>query len=172
MVDGATVDLGGAANELPAPASRKVYTYLGSSNLTAPSNVVAKTNTGITDLLLNTGTPGDPTRDDVIDFINGYDIADVNQNNVTNEPRYQMGDALHSQPAAVIYGPGVRDGVLFFATNDGYLHALDVQTGIEKWAFVPPEFLGNQIKLLEDDSAATKLYGIDGDLRVSIDGQQ
>ncbi len=165
-VDGSKVDRGGAASEVPSAATRKVYTYLGAANLLATSNQVAKTNVAITDLLLNTGNPGDPTRDDVIDFINGQDMTDVNQNNITNEARHQMGDPLHSQPLAMIYGPGIRDGLLFFATNDGFLHALDVQTGAEKWAFLAPEFLGNQVKLYQDDSAPAKLYGIDGDLRI------
>jgi type IV pilus assembly protein PilY1 len=165
-VDGANVQKGGAANLIPAPASRLVYTYLGTANLTAAANRVTKTNNGITDAMLNTGTAGDPTRDQVIDFITGLDLPDTNQNNITNEPRRQMGDPLHSQPVSVIYGPTLQDGVVFFATNDGYLHAVDIQTGIEKWSFVPPEFLGNQMALYKDASTASKLYGIDGDLRV------
>ena len=167
-VDGSNVQAGGAANVIPPPATRNVYTYLGASSLTAVSNRVAKTNNSITDAMLNTGTPGDPTRDQVIDFINGLDLPDTNQNNITAEPRHQMGDPLHSQPVSVIYGPTLQDGLLFFATNDGYLHALDIQTGVEKWSFVPPEFLGRQLELYQDESSANKLYGIDGDLRVQM----
>jgi type IV pilus assembly protein PilY1 len=166
VLDGSKVDVGGAASEVPGTPTRKVYTYLGSTNLTSASNLVSQTNTNITDIMLNIGNPGDPSHADMIDFINGQDVADVNQNNITNEPRHQMGDPLHSQPVAMIYGPGLRDGLLFFATNDGFLHALDIQTGVEKWAFLAPEFLGNQVKLLADDSSASKLYGIDGDLRI------
>ena len=165
-IDGSNVEVGGAANLIPAPVSRLVYTYLGTAALTAAGNRVAKTNSAIDDALLGTGTPGDPTRDQVIDFITGLDTSDTNQNNITNEPRYQMGDPLHSQPVSVIYGPTLADGVLFFATNDGYLHAIDITTGIEKWSFVPPEFLRNQLALYNDDSSVNKLYGIDGDLRV------
>ncbi len=164
--DGPNVDAGGAANLIPVPASRLVYTYLGTPSLTAAANRVAKTNAGITNGLLNTGTPGDPTRDQVIDFINGLDLPDTNQNNILNEPRHQMGDPLHSQPVSMIYGPSLADGVVFFATNDGYLHAIDITTGIEKWSFVPSEFLGNQIDLYKDESSASKQYGIDGDLRL------
>jgi type IV pilus assembly protein PilY1 len=67
-----------------------------------------------------------------------------------------------------VYGPGLRDGLIFFATNDGLLHAVDLDSGIEQWAFLPPEFLGDQVELLKDESAATKHYGIDSDLRVQI----
>jgi len=166
--DGADVKAGGAANLIPAPASRLVYTYLGTSALTAAGNRVQKANAAITDALLNTGTPGDPTRDEVIDFIDGQDLPDTNQNNNTTEPRYQMGDPLHSQPVSVIYGPTLQDGVVFMATNDGYLHAIDITDGHEKWAFLPPEFLQNQIQLYKDESTPNRIYGIDGDLRVQM----
>ena len=34
----------------------------------------------------------------------------------------------------------------------------DITTGIEKWSFLPPEFLNNQIDLYKDESSATKQY--------------
>jgi type IV pilus assembly protein PilY1 len=168
QVDGPNVLLGGAANKIPPPASRQVYTYLGSTDLTAATNRIAKTNMTITDATLNTGAPGDPTRDNMIDFINGLDLPDTDQDNITNEPRNQMGDPLHSQPVTVIYGPTLNDATVYFATNDGFLHAIDSNTGVEKWAFVPPDFLGSQIELYKDESSANKRYGIDGSLRVQI----
>ncbi|HZL95659.1 MAG TPA: PilC/PilY family type IV pilus protein, partial [Vicinamibacterales bacterium] len=137
-------------------------------SLAATGNRVAKTNTSITDAVLNTGTTGDPTRDQVIDFINGLDLPDTDQDNVTNEPRNQMGDPLHSQPVSVIYGPELRDGLLFFATNDGFLHALDIESGVERWSFLPPEFLGDQIELYKNEWSVNKHYGIDGDLRLEM----
>jgi type IV pilus assembly protein PilY1 len=84
------------------------------------------------------------------------------------DPRTQMGDPLHSQPVSVIYGPGLRDGLVFMATNDGLLHAVDLESGVEQWAFVPPEFLGTQVDLFKDESAPYKQYGIDGDLRIQM----
>jgi type IV pilus assembly protein PilY1 len=168
-VDGSTVTLGGAANEIPLPGARNVYTYFGNANLTDVSNRVAKSNSTITDAILNSGLPGDPTRDEVIDFINNMDVGDVNQNNDTTEARFQMGDPLHSEPTTVIYGPTVLDATVYFATNDGFLHAIDSKTGVEKWAFIPPEFLDNQIQLLIDPSTTVKSYGIDGSLRVQMD---
>jgi type IV pilus assembly protein PilY1 len=166
--DGAEVETGGAANLIPLPADRKVYTYLGDARLTAQENRIATANFGLTDALLGTGGAGDPTRDQVIDFINGLDLPDTNQNNVTSEPRAQLGDPLHAQPVSVVYGPGQRDGLLFFATNDGFLHALDLQSGVEQWAFVPPEFLAEQVDLYVNGPAADKHYGIDGNLRVQM----
>jgi type IV pilus assembly protein PilY1 len=167
--DGANVEAGGAANKLPDPSVRQVYTYLGAStDLTIAGNRVAKTNTSLTAALLNAGATGEPTRDNVIDFVNGVDVTDVDQDNNITEPRNQMGDPLHSQPATVIYGPTLQDGVIYFATNDGFLHAIDSRTGVEKWAFIPPDFLGDQVDLLKNDSTSNKHYGIDGSLRVQM----
>jgi type IV pilus assembly protein PilY1 len=167
-VDGADIEAGGAASLIPA--GRNVYTYLGNANLTNPGNAVIKTNPGITDALLNTGILGDPTRDQVIDYINGADASDVDTDGNLLEPRAQMGDPLHAQPVSVVYGPTNDDARVYFATNDGYLHSIDALTGAEHWAFLPPEFLGNQIEFFKDYQmgAGAKFYGIDGNLRVQI----
>jgi type IV pilus assembly protein PilY1 len=166
--DGPNVEAGGAANQLPTPTARNVYTYLGNSNLTVGSNRVVSTNSAITDAILNTGLAGDPTRAQVISFINGQDLTDTNQNNLTTDQRNQMGDPLHSQPVSVVYGPTVNDAVIYMATNDGFLHAVDPNTGVEKWAFIPPEFLGDQVQLYENPAIASKHYAIDGSLRVQM----
>jgi type IV pilus assembly protein PilY1 len=166
-VDGPDVTLGGAANEIPA--ARNVYTYLGNADLTAAGNRVAKANTtGITNARLGTGAAGLPTRDEIIDFVNGLDASDVDNDGVLTESRNQMGDPLHSQPASVIYGPTLDDAVIYFATNDGFLHAIDPTDGSEKWAFVPEEFLSDQVGFFLDSATATKTYGIDGSLRVQM----
>jgi type IV pilus assembly protein PilY1 len=169
VADGASVTLGGAANRIPPPGARNVYTFLGNANLTDPSNKIDVSNALITNAVLNADLPGDPSRDEIIDFINNRDVADVNQNGDTAEPRNQMGDPLHSRPATVIYGPTIDDALVFLATNDGFLHAIDTQTGVEKWAFIPPELLANQIQLLLDPPAGAKNYGIDGSLRIQMD---
>lgn len=167
-VDGSDIEDGGAAHLIPNP--RTVYTYFGNPDLTDASNSVVKTNTTIDDALLATGAPGDPTRDQVIDFINGLDIPDVDTDDVLLEPRNQMGDPLHAQPVSVVYGPTIDDARIYFATNDGYLHSIDTETGVEQWAFLPEEFLGNQIEFFKDEDAGTgvKHYGIDGSLRVQM----
>jgi type IV pilus assembly protein PilY1 len=166
-VDGASVEDGGAASLIPAPASRKVYTQISGNDLTATINRVAKTNNDLLATHLGV-TAATPTRDQVIDFINGVDLPDTNQNNNTTEARNQMGDPLHAQPVTVVYGPDIRDGLIFFATNDGFLHALDLETGVEQWAFIPPDFLNDQAELYQNDPVATKYYGIDGNLRVQM----
>ena len=63
---------------------------------------VTTTNPLITNAILGvTTTTG---HDNVINYARGEDLKDANSNGITNEPRYAMGDPLHSQPAVVIYG--------------------------------------------------------------------
>ena len=77
-----------------------------------------------------------------------------------------MGDPLHSQPAAVVYGgtPASPDVVVFTATNDGYVHAIDGDTGEELWAFIPKEHLMKLTKLFFNPDSSFKNYGVDGDI--------
>ncbi len=171
--DGRRVTQGGAANRLPSPAARRVFTYLGNPLLVAADNAVRTDNPQITGSLLGLGDPGQPGRDDVIDFIRGRDVHDVNQDGSTSDARRQIGDPLHSQPAALVYGgtpnaPDGSDAVVFVATNDGFLHAIDASTGVEKWAFVAPEFLADQVHLLQNAPSQAKQYGIDGNLRLQV----
>ena len=165
--DGNDVTLGGAANELPAPASRKLYTNYGFSNdLTAGSNAITPSNAGsfsATDFGLVSAT--NPTLDELIRWMRGEDINDEDGDPSTTV-RNAMGDPLHSQPAAVVYGGTAAspDVVVYSATNDGYLHALDAATGVELWSFIPKELLDNMNKLYFDPRAKFKNYGIDGDV--------
>ncbi|HET8698963.1 MAG TPA: PilC/PilY family type IV pilus protein, partial [Gammaproteobacteria bacterium] len=170
--DGSDVELGGAAHRIPA--DRVVYTYLGTNNdLTDSSNLVSTSNDAIdygADKALGPASPDLPSRDALIAFINGLDAADNDNDGDTTEPRYQMGDPLHAQAVSMVYGPTVDDTMIFFATNDGYLHAIDATTGVEKWAFVPPEFLPSQGELFLDSLTSQKNYGVDGSLRIQAIG--
>jgi type IV pilus assembly protein PilY1 len=95
----------------------------------------------------------------------GEDIRDEDSDPSTTA-RNVMGDPLHSQPAAVVYGgsEGNEDVVVFTATNDGYLHAIDGTTGVELWSFIPKELLPNLMPLYFNLDASFKQYGIDGDV--------
>ncbi|MDJ0793918.1 MAG: PilC/PilY family type IV pilus protein [Woeseiaceae bacterium] len=163
--DGNDVRLGGAANRLPDPADRKLYTNINGDDLTLAANAISTGNASSfldSDLGL-TGASGEPTKDELIRWARGEDIRDENS---TSDVRYAMGDPLHSQPAAVVYG-GTADSpdlVVYMATNDGYLHAIDGATGQELWSFIPKELLPNLTRLFFDPNAKYKQYGIDGNL--------
>jgi type IV pilus assembly protein PilY1 len=171
--DGPDVPLGGAANKLKDPATRSVFTdVLGAgTSLTAAGNEIIATNTTyITRTLLGltgTGATPDDERRDQINWIRGADVDDGDKDNVFNEQRFEMGDPLHARPVSIVYrGTATAPiGVVYAATNDGYLHAIDPATGIEKWAYVPSELLARMLPLRENDVSAVKRYSLDGNLR-------
>jgi type IV pilus assembly protein PilY1 len=165
VVDGADVAVGGAANEIPAPKDRKVYTDIGGKTLKDQS--VAVDNAAITAEMLGIDAASTITRDRLIEWVRGADVdADTAVDQAKS--RHQMGDPLHGRPATVIYG-GTEDNpdlVLFAVTNDGYLHAIDTDEGDELWSYIPGQLLRRMDDLYEDDAQPTKRYALDGNIRV------
>ena len=166
--DGQDVELGGAARLLPNPTTRNLYTNNGADNtLSDASNFLAAGNVGAytaADFGL-TGATGEPTVAEMIAWMRGVDVRDEDGNPATTI-RYAMGDPLHSQPAAIVYGgtEANPETVIYTATNDGYIHAVDGETGVELWSFVPKELLPNMARLYFNPSAKYKQYGVDGDI--------
>ena len=167
-VDGNDVKLGGAAENLPDPSVRNVYTNITVNNdLTAAVNAVSPSNESTftpADFAL-TGAAGEPTIEQVIRWARGEDVADEDQDPATLV-RKSMGDPLHSQPAAIVYGgtESSPDVVVYTATNDGYVHAVDASNGEELWSFIPREHLQNLPRLFFNSEAPYKFYGVDGDI--------
>jgi type IV pilus assembly protein PilY1 len=167
MADGNDVLMGGAAHQLPDPSARNLYTNNSGSDLTATINQLTTAN--IANFSLSefglTGAAGEPTLDEMIRWMRGEDIRDVDGDPATTV-RYAMGDPLHSQPAAIVYGgtPTSPDAVVYTATNDGYLHAVDAATGVELWSFIPKELLDNMTMLFFNPDAKYKQYGLDGSI--------
>lgn len=176
IVDGAEVPLSGAASQLPDEASRKLYTFTGSqasysgalnAALTSATHDVKVSNAALTDTMLGIGAPGDPTRNNVVAWARGMDVLDDDQDDDFTDNRRVMGDPLHAKPVSIVYGGTVAnpDAVVYTATNDGYLHAVDPSDGSERWAFVPQEMLGRFPMLMDNSPSGDKLYGLDGNLR-------
>lgn len=174
VTDGYSVTLGGAANKIPSPTTRTIYTYIGANNPSTPQSLDAfgKSNTSLNDATLGLGASGDPTRDDLIDWALGQDVTDSDPANGNNtETRHVMGDPIHAQPTVVIYGgttttPSLDDAAIFVPTNDGYLHAVDTSSGTELWAFIPQESLPGLKSLYQNQTSSTKQYALDGEIRV------
>jgi type IV pilus assembly protein PilY1 len=166
--DGNDVRLGGAANRLPIPTARNLYTNNGADDtLSGANNAITPSNSAAfqdSDFGL-TGATGEPTMDEVIRWMRGEDVRDEDGNAATTV-RNAMGDPLHSQPAAIVYGGTAQnpDVVVYTATNDGYLHAVNGATGEEIWSFVPKNLLPNMTRLFFDPAAKYKQYGIDGNI--------
>lgn len=157
---------GGAASQLPAPAERLVVSNLAPGALLAPANRVERGNPDLARALAAAGVP--PSRDDALtDWLRGSDSLDGDRDGNTSESRQDMGSAARGAPVTVSYA---ADGprLLFVATGDGILHAIDAASGGERWAFVPRQLLAQSAAF--DPFAATpgRMQGIDGELRVQV----
>lgn len=95
----------------------------------------------------------------------------------TTDTRWWFHDVLHSSPVAITYGQDAADNFIdkvMVGTNDGALHFINGDTGIEEWAFLPRAVLSNQQGLYED-TAPEHIYGMDstpvlGVVDVNLDG--
>lgn len=178
--DGDNVLAGGSLSVMSA--TRNVYTTTGSYNLsngvfvpttqllTSAENAVDQANASLTDAMLGTtGFPEKVTgidyRTTLLDWASGLDVQDLDRDGVTTDAFQHMGDPLHAEPALVQYGGTLAapELVAYVATNDGYLHAVDVKdtSGQELFSFIPQELLTNLTVALENDGR-DKLYGLDG----------
>ena len=160
--DGDDATEGGAASLLPDWRTRNVLTNTGNGKLDV-------SNTAITPEVLG-ATPEE--RNDIIQWARGRDVFDENGNGDTLENRQAMGDPLHVRPVTVQYGPEGLDArtVVYVSTNDGYLHAIDAATGVEKWSFVPASLLGNLTRLSRNPESPQRQYGLDSPMTVHIRG--
>ncbi len=139
-------------------ATRKVYTYTGSSdNLTDESNRVTENNDDLTSLLLGSS---DGERNDIIRWARGVDG--------NGRALKHMGSSLHTKPAIISYAN--KKSILYATTNDGYLHAFDVSKANEKptevFAYIPKELLPNLKTLYNNVNTDGKVYGLDGGITV------
>jgi type IV pilus assembly protein PilY1 len=135
VYDGDDAAKGGAASQLPTPATRKIYTNTtdGTTQLASDSSLDQHDLSDLKDLSTSTqdallgitcttqtspiASPTCPSAAQLIDWAYGADVSDrlplaiANPatpagNGTVDEPRYEMGDPLHARPAVVIYdGP-------------------------------------------------------------------
>ncbi len=173
--DGAVVTEGGAASRLPGPAVRKIYTDVAGGALTAAGNAFTTANPAVTRALLGIDTRPEISRDDVINFGRGMDVTDDNGDGIFTDPRNRLGDPLHAKPTIMIYGgttanPDLGDAVVYFSDNEGFLHAVDPDTGVTRWSYLPSETMGNLVDFMVNQETGNKIYGLDGNIRpVRID---
>ena len=161
--DGEVVAEGGAAGELTLP--RNVYTFkpgatgVGSlEDLHENNNYLSAAVLGLTDASYRT---------QLLRWARGVDINDMDDDGNVNEVRTQMGDPLHSAPYINHYATGNgTKSLIFVGTNEGYLHAIDAESGREEYAIVPPQLLPNLDVFYNNQSveASDRPYGLDGDV--------
>lgn len=165
--DGNDVLRGGAAHLIPDPGLRRLFTDNGfDSNLSGGTNAISTDNMGaFTAEDFGLTASSTTTVEEMIRWMRGEDVKDIDGDPATTI-RFAMGDPLHSRPAAIVYGGTEQnpEAVVYTATNDGYLHAVDAQTGVELWSYVPKDLLPRMAILFDDPEMKYKLYGIDGDI--------
>ncbi len=163
--DGKNVELGGMANKLTGtPSSRKILSNKDNSDdqtlldytSDATGAVANKTSFGISD---------DSKFTEVHDWSMGMDVLDANGNGDKTDSRQSIGDPLHSEPLIITYGGTETNPIssIFFGTNEGFIHSLDTETGLENFAFIPNELHSIQEDYFDNvTAAADKPYGMDG----------
>jgi len=153
--------------------ARKIYTDTanagGNVALTADVNLFHEDNDAVTATML--GVTEDE-RTDTIRFLRGVDAAGT-----AAQPL--LGDSLHSVPVLLSYGGTEEDPdlALYFATNDGYFHAVDPTPAtdtedLEQFAFIPNAMLPRLAELLDNQvtNPVNKAYGLDGPITYWIEG--
>lgn len=111
-----------------------------------------------------------------IAYIQGFKGETDNAATSVEEVRKSIGDPLHSQPKIMNYAKGtllnnsVPKPVIYFGTNEGYLHAVDADTGKELFGFMPEATFKVASKYHDNEVGSTrnKLYGIDGEIETWI----
>jgi type IV pilus assembly protein PilY1 len=158
-MDGGDVERGGVGEVLRnRTSSRNIYTYLG-SNVVLSDSTNAFTEANITPTMLGLEAGNNSGRDELVQFVRGYDAYDDNSNGNTTEKRdWILGSFLHSRPLLIHYG---TRSVIFAGSNDGMLHAFDDDTGEELWGFIPPNLL-NKLQALHQDVLESFVDGSPG----------
>lgn len=109
---------------------------------------------------------------DLVDFIKGADVNNEKGNvatKATTRPSIH-GDVIHSRPLPINYGDngGV---VVFYGANDGYLRAMEAETGKELWSFIAPEFF-SRLQRLKDQTPLINYPKVSGTGDVAATGAQ
>lgn len=166
--DGNDVGKGGAAHELTNHSTRNIYTNISGNDLTSTANAFTKSNSALTYSHLGLAASESGKRDLLIDWSRGVDVDDEDGDDQYDDTRPHIGDPLHSQPQIVTYdGPSTSPvSVVFMATNDGFLHAIDSENGNEVFSFIPKELLPGLQTLYDNNPAVKKPYGLDGPMSV------
>ncbi|MBR9729534.1 pilus assembly protein [Shewanella intestini] len=165
--DGSNVQLGGVAQHLQSNQARHLLSNLGvNGGLQTLTKNNAQYALGGEEQLAQLMGANTDQLNDLFSWIQGYDVNDDNDNNVTNELRQDiMGDPLHSSPLVINYGTQANPNIkIFVGTNHGFMHMFtDRGSSVaESWAFMPQSLLANVKELTDNQqSGVHSVYGID-----------
>ncbi len=166
--DGAAVADGGFAGNLTPYENRFWYTDFGvdtdANGVLEPVRITENDIDDITPAILGAGS--DPERDTLMSWALAPDVPFEN-----NTIRSYVADSLHGSPQLLTYNsstsidPNVRTEVLYAATNQGVLHAIDPLSGEELWSYSPVEHLSNIRSYFRNRrTGGNRVYGLDGQI--------
>ncbi len=179
--DGKVVEDGGAAEKI---SGNNLVSYTNISGETDVdlldfTNLLHETYGSVTPQLLGIDVSGGVTqaitdeKNEIVQWGRGIDVDDEDSDGSTTDNRTSMGDPLHTKPLILRFykstGPlagvgGIDDKSIFFTTNDGFLRAVNANTGNTHFNFIPKELLKN-LKIYRDgyvEGDDIKVYGLDG----------
>ncbi|MCC2637628.1 MAG: Tfp pilus assembly protein tip-associated adhesin PilY1-like protein [Moraxellaceae bacterium] len=199
--DGNKAVEGGVASMLPLPAERLIYTYLPAYGTEMTLSTLDEVDVAAARSLMGLTTDGQV--ENVFNWLKGYGsiiVKDKDPNvagsvptikvdaeavSDTTKVRNELGGVLHSQPVLVNYGytsktpeaaqldASLQDNMLFFSTMEGMLHAVDANTGVESFAFMPKEKLARADEFVLDAEQDLPEFGMDSTWAVwRVDGNK
>lgn len=165
-----------ASEQVPAPASRNIFTRNGTTGVTFLwDSLSAEQKTSL----------GDDSN--VLDYLRGVRSGEVSVGGAFRDRLSVLGDIVHSSPVFVgatenfsyerfawegasdyqdfrttVEG---RDSIMYVSANDGMLHAFDAGTGAERFAYVPSAALAAMNGLASP--SYSHRFIVDGSLRVA-----
>jgi type IV pilus assembly protein PilY1 len=140
----------------------------------APANGIAASTVLGTELMTFTS---DTNGQDVLNYLRGSTAQEVHNGGTFRNRSHILGDIVDSNPAYI--GPSnenlqsasyiafeastaARPPILYIGANDGMLHAFDVNTGNERFAYIPTGVYGNLINLVNPYYNAQHEFFVNG----------
>ncbi len=173
----AATQLSEALAEKDGLESRTVFTMSGGNGVEFTTDNAGRLSSSQRNDLARMEVGGNSTDDHVkaaIEWLRGSD--EYEGDGLRNRTGVQLGDIIGSSPVVVTREDSTTQGSVFVGANDGMLHAFDLNTGSEQFAYIP-ELLYSE----EDDAGLGYLtdpgyqhrYYVDGEVRIaSLDGEE
>ncbi len=127
---------------------------------TAQSNTTAATGGAAGENLVNF-LRGDRTNETTFYRVRTHVLGDIvsSEARYVKTPMFNYSDAGYSTYKTAQSG---RTGMVYVGANDGMLHAFDVSTGTETWAYIPSFVLPNLYQLADANYSTQHQFFVDG----------
>lgn len=146
-----------ASTSLPAWESRRIFTTTGTDTIPFTEGGVT------TEIRAQLGTTM-TEQNRLVRYLRGERINEIrNGGELRNRSETNvLGDIVHSSPVFVS-----DSNTVFVGSNGGKLHAFDVTTGVERFAFIPSPMIQHLNLLANPQYQALHRYFVDGEIAVS-----